>query len=290
MPLPLLAGGALASLVVLAVALALALAALTVLVLRLRRIQAEVAQLEAALDEATAEDDGDPLPRTWQAAERAVRTVIGSAVKIRESGLSGLLMSSIDDLSRWASEDRSEIARLAAADGSVTIFFSDIEGSTALNAELGDQGWVKLLIAHDALVRAHVERHDGHIVKSQGDGFMVAFGSPVDAARAGLAIQRSLSDERRRLGPRSPIRVRIGIHQGPAIARDGDYFGQTVATAARVGAEADGGEILVTQAVADELVDVSRLALVDDREVALKGLPGTHVLWRVARARRRTTH
>lgn len=286
MPIAALTSGATAAISSLGVALALTLVLVILLAVRLLRAQQQVTRLEGELEEQRAEglDDAN-LPRSWQAAERAVRTVVGSAARIRESGFSGFLMSSIDDLSRWASEDRSEIARLAATDGSVTIFFSDIEGSTALNSELGDRDWVKLLLAHDTLVRGHVERRDGHIVKSQGDGFMVVFGSPVDAARAGLGIQRALSEQRR--GRRAAaIRVRIGIHHGPAIARDGDFFGQAVAKAARVGAEADGGEVLVTQEVADELADESRFALVDDREVELKGLPGTHVLWRLARARR----
>ena len=91
---------------------------------------------------------------------------------------------------------------------------------------------------------------------------------------------------RRALGRRPSIKVRIGIHQGPAIAQDGDFFGQTVAKAARVGAQAEDGEILVTQEVADELVGESRFALVDERSVELKGFPGAHVLWRLARPRR----
>ncbi|MDQ6641111.1 MAG: adenylate/guanylate cyclase domain-containing protein [Actinomycetota bacterium] len=282
---PALASGAVVATSILGGLLVLTLAVLVLAWVRLRRTLARVGRLENELDALRRGGPPDStLPRSLQAAERAMRSVIGTAVKVREHGVSGLLMSSIDDLSRWAMEDRSEIARLAAEDGSVTIFFSDIEDSTALNTELGDEGWVQLLIAHDTLVRAHVQRRDGHIVKSQGDGFMIVFGSPADAVRAGLGIQRSLSEDRSRRLRRSPIRVRIGIHEGPAIARDGDYFGQTVAMAARVGAQAMGGQILVTQQVADDLADDRGLVLTEDREVELKGLPGTHVLWRVRRA------
>ncbi|MGI8523239.1 MAG: adenylate/guanylate cyclase domain-containing protein [Nocardioides sp.] len=266
--------------------LAISLVALGLVWTRLRRSRQRVELLEEALKSMPA-GVATTLPRSLQAAERAVKSVIGTAGKVREQGVSGLLMSSIDDLSRWAMEDRSEIVRLAAADGSVTIFFSDIEDSTALNTELGDTGWVQLLIAHDTMVRAHVERHRGHIVKSQGDGFMIVFETHADAARAGLGIQRSLSEDRSRQLRRTPIRVRIGIHEGPAIARDGDYFGQSVAMAARVGAQAEGGEILVTQQVADDLRENGGFVLGDDREVELKGLPGTHVLWRVREAGRR---
>lgn len=282
-----LASGAAVTISLLAGLLGIALVALVLVGARLQVTRRQVAGLEDEVERLRVAAPDSHLPRSLQAAERAVKSVIGTAAKVREKGVSGLLMSSIDDLSRWAMEDRGEIARLAAADGSVTIFFSDIEDSTALNTELGDKGWVRLLIAHDTLVRAHVERHRGHIVKSQGDGFMIVFGTPADAVRAGLGLQRSLSEERSRRLRRSPIRVRIGIHEGPAIARDGDYFGQAVAMAARVGAQAEGGEILVTQQVADDLTENGGFELTDHREVELKGLPGTHVLWRVRRAGRR---
>lgn len=254
--------------------LAIAVALLGITALRLRRTTARVADLEAEVDQ-LAEVTETPVPRSLQTAERALRTVIGTAVRMREQGVSGLLVSSIDDLSRWATDDRSEIMRLAAADGSVTVFFSDIEGSTALNAELGDEGWVRLLIAHDTVVRAHVERRGGHIVKSQGDGFMIVFTSPTEAVKAGLGVQRAL---------KARLKVRIGVHEGTVVARDGDYFGQTVAMAARVAAQAVGGEILVTSPVADDLT-ANGFTLSEREPVELKGLPGRHPLWRVEKRR-----
>ena len=267
--------GAWITIAVLAGSLAVALALLRITVVRLREADARAHDLEQQLAELRSTDDAE-APRSLQAAERVARTVIGTATRLREQGVGGMLMSSIDDLSRWATEDRSEIARLAAADGSVTVFFSDIEGSTAINAALGDEGWVRLLIAHDTLVRAHVERRGGHIVKSQGDGFMIVFTSPVDAVKAGLGNQRSL---------RSRIGVRIGVHEGTVVARDGDYFGQTVAIAARVAARAAGGEILVTQPVADDLIAYGRFRLSGGEPAELRGVPGEHTLWRVGRRR-----
>jgi class 3 adenylate cyclase len=261
--------GAWTAISVLAALLAIAVALLAITTLRLRRTTVLVAELEAEVDQLAAVT-GTAQPRSLPAAERALRTVIGTAVRVREQGVSGLLVSSIDDLSRWATDDRSEIMRLAAADGSVTVFFSDIEGSTALNTERGDEGWVRVLIAHDTVVRAHVERRGGHIVKSQGDGFMIVFTSPVDAVRTGLGVQRAL---------KSRLKVRIGVHEGTVVARDGDYFGQTVAMAARVAAQAVGGEILVTSPVWDDLT-AAGFRLTAREPVELKGLPGRHALWR----------
>lgn len=227
----------------------------------------------------------EPSPRQ-QRRVRAVRAVVDTAVegatRLREGGVSGLLMSSIDDLTRWAAEERSEIRRFTSVDGTVTILFSDIEDSTTLNDQLGDDDWVALLGAHDRLVRRCVTEHHGHIVKSQGDGFMIVFADPAEAVRAGIAIQDAFASGGSRKLRRTPIRVRVGIHAGTAVERDGDFFGRNVAMAARVAAQADGGQILVSDDVRQALRGVPDVVLVDVREADLKGLPGTHRLWEVA--------
>jgi adenylate cyclase len=280
-------GGAIALIVVLFVLLAAAVVGLVLLTQRMHRAERRVQVLEEEIEAAGGDTGEIPvIPKSINRAERAVRTMIDAAFKVRDQGVGGLLQESMDNLSRWAMEDRGEITRMAARDGTVTVFFSDIEGSTALNSELGDEQWVRLLIAHDTLVRAQVERRDGHIVKSQGDGFMVVFTSPVDAVKAGLSIQRALAGLRGKRLKRTPIKVRIGIHEGTAIARDGDLFGQTVAMAARVGACAEGDEILVTEPVASALAGNARFELTAREPVELKGFPDEQVLWRVESAPR----
>ena len=124
------------------------------------------------------------------------------------------------------------------------------------------------------------------MVKSQGDGYMVVFSTPELALGASLDIQRALSAKRQRSRHlrRTPIRVRIGLHTGTAIERDGDYFGSNVAMAARVAALADGGEILVTDDIADALADRDDLRFIEEDTVELKGLPGEHQLWLVEAA------
>ncbi|MDQ2795820.1 MAG: adenylate/guanylate cyclase domain-containing protein, partial [Actinomycetota bacterium] len=193
-------------------------------------------------------------PRT--AAGRAMKAVVGTAVRLRDQGVGGMLASSLEDLTRWAGENREEIARVAAPDGTVTILFSDIEDSTLLTERLGDAGWMRLLDAHDRLVRDQVSGHDGHVVKTQGDGFMVVFREPIDAVRAAIGIQSDLRSGGGRRLRRTPIRVRIGIHVGPVVSRDGDYFGRNVALCARIAAHAAGEETLASSDVAAALVDV----------------------------------
>lgn len=204
----------------------------------------------------------------------AVKTVWNTANLVRKEGIGAAVRSSIEDLADWAQVERPDLARLTTS-GKVVILFSDIEGSTALNERMGDRAWVRLLDRHDRLVRRYVERHAGHVVKSQGDGFMVAFAQPEEAVRCAMAIQRSL-----RKRP-SGIRVRIGIHLGSSVRRGDDLFGRNVAMAARVAGQADGGEILASRAVYDALETVDDIAFDDGREVALKGFSGTHRVYAV---------
>ena len=153
----------------------------------------------------------------------------------------------------------------------MAILFSDIEDSTALDHELGDRGWLKVLEAHDKLVRREVAEQGGYVVKSQGDGFMVAFEGPVAAFRCALGVQRGLDGAGGAL-KKNPIKVRIGIHSGKAVAKQGDLYGRNVAMAARVAQQAEGGQILVSGAVAAEARDEDGIVFGDAREAELKGL------------------
>lgn len=218
--------------------------------------------------------------RTRQVARTAAKVVTETAGRLRQGGVTGLLASSLDDLTRWVRDDRTEIARLASRDGTLTVMFSDIVGSTELNERLGDARWVKELRTHDALVRAEIERHRGHVVKNQGDGYMVVFPSALGGVEAALGLQRRLSETRRRIGP--AIGVRIGLHIGPVVSRQGDFFGRNVALAARVAAYAEGGETLVTDPVREavEQAPHGQVVFTDPVTVDLKGLAGEHRLWR----------
>jgi len=251
-----------------------------------RQLSAAHAELDAQGRTTTAERISVVSPRAERAANIAgvaVRRVVETASRLREQGVRSTLLSSLDDFTDWALEHRSEIARVASADGTVTIFFSDIENSTSLNSDLGDEQWVRLLASHDKLLHTYFDRHAGQVVKSQGDGYMVVFPTPDQAVDAALDIQRALSAKRQRSRHlrRTPIRVRIGLHVGTTIERDGDYFGSNVAKAARVAALADGGEILVTGEVADALESRGDLHFIEEDTVELKGLPGEHRLWLV---------
>lgn len=162
---------------------------------------------------------------------------------------------------------------LAAAAGArhpVTQLFTDLEGSTRL-WERAPDAMRAALAAHDALARRVVAAHGGDVVKSVGDGLHAVFADAAAALAATVEFQVGLAALAAAHG--LPLRARCGLHTGACEARDGDYFGPTVNRAARIMAAGFGGQVLLSQAVADavgerlpdgvRLVDVGRARLRD---------------------------
>ena len=225
--------------------------------------------------------------RNWllSGGREAVKTVWNTANIMRKEGFGAAVRSSIEDLADWAEVERPDLARVTR-DGRVVIMFSDIEESTALNERIGDRAWVKLIGSHDKLVQRLVQRQSGHVVKSQGDGFMIAFARAEQAVRCGIDVQHELDKDAKRKR-QEEIRVRIGIHMGRSVRRGDDLFGRNVAMAARVAAQAVGGEILVSQPVRDALrdgPDYQDIRFDEGRDVELKGFSGSYRLFAVEAA------
>ncbi|QUR68616.1 adenylate/guanylate cyclase domain-containing protein [Mycobacterium spongiae] len=222
--------------------------------------------------------------RNWlfSSGREAVKTVWQTADLVLKEGFGAAVRGSIEDLADWAEVERPDLARVTP-DGRVVILFSDIEASTALNERIGDRAWVKLISAHDKLVHDLVHRRDGHVVKSQGDGFMIAFARAEQAVRCGIDIQDALRKDAKRKR-RTGIKVRIGIHMGRSVRRGDDLFGRNVAMAARVAAHAVGGQILVSEPVRDAISRCDDLCLDDGRDAELKGFAGDYRLFAVESA------
>jgi class 3 adenylate cyclase len=189
-------------------------------------------------------------------------------------------LSSVDEVASTVAAERPSLRAAAAPDGTVTILFSDIEGSTALNERLGDVRWLELLRAHNSIVRDQVKTCGGFEVKSQGDGFMMAFPSARRAIECARAIQQAIARELDQ-HPDGPIRVRIGLHTGEAIREESDFYGKNVVVAARIADEARGGEIIASSVVKQLTESAGDVHFEDGREVELAGLSGVHTLYRV---------
>lgn len=210
-------------------------------------------------------------------APLAIRTAFRTADSLISKGIGATVRNSVEDLAGWAQVERPDLARLTA-DGDVVVAFSDIEDSTLRNETLGDRRWLKILERHNRLVQKLVDDHGGQVVKSQGDGFMIAFADAGRAVLCGVGVQQALRDDADRW---EGIRVRIGMHLGPSVRRGDDLFGRNVAMAARITGQAAGGEVLISESVRAAVDGVPDIKVGTPREVELKGFQGSHCLYPV---------
>jgi class 3 adenylate cyclase len=170
---------------------------------------------------------------------------------------------------------RPDFSASTAADGTVTIVFSDMEGFTAMTQRLGDQAALQVIKAHNHIVRRAVRAQGGQEVELQGDGFLLAFPEPARALQCATVIQTQCAEYSRR-HPETPVRVRIGLHCGTPIKEGDRFFGITVILAARIAAQAEGGEVLVSDDLRAALAPDAGFAFAATRAAELKGLSGTH--------------
>ena len=164
---------------------------------------------------------------------------------------------------------RGEAARALPDTILATLLFTDLVGSTALAAQLGDRRWREVLESHHQAVRREVARHGGSILDSAGDGFFCRFDGPARALSCAREILAS--------GPALGLAVRAGVHTGECELSADKPVGLAVVIAARIAALAESGEVLVSQTVTD-LVAGSDLVFEERGPHALKGVPGT---WRI---------
>lgn len=150
------------------------------------------------------------------------------------------------------------------------LLFTDIVGSTAQAAAVGERGWRDLVERHHDIIREELARHRGVEVDTAGDGFYATFATPSWAIECAVAIHRRV----RGIG----IGVRIGVHVGECEMVAGKVGGMAVSLGARVMAQAGAGEILVSQTVKEVLAG-SGFHFVDRGPVSLKGVPGTWALY-----------
>ena len=129
--------------------------------------------------------------------------------------------------------------------GTVTLVFTDIEGSTRLLDALGPEEYRQALGEHRQAVRGAFDRHGGYEVDTEGDGFFVAFSTATDAVRAVSEALAALEG--------GPIRIRVGVHTGEPILDPPKYVGLDVHRAARIMAAAHGGQALLSRTTRDLL-------------------------------------
>jgi class 3 adenylate cyclase/pimeloyl-ACP methyl ester carboxylesterase len=164
------------------------------------------------------------------------------------------------------------------ATGPITVFFTDVEGSTALTQRLGDAKARDVLRTHERIVRDALRAHQGSEVKTMGDGFMASFPSATRALECAIALQRAFAEHNAALVRQAQdahtepfeVRIRVGLNAGEPIAEEEDLFGTAVILAARIAAKAEGGEILVANVIR-ELAAGKGFLFSDRGETALRG-------------------
>jgi len=170
--------------------------------------------------------------------------------------------------------------RMGVPSGAVTLVFTDVEDSTRL-WEADREAMAEASARHNRIIREQIEGAGGQVFKTVGEAFRVVFADPSAALTAAVAAQRAVSTEP--WPPGSPVRVRVALHSGVCVERDGDYLGPVVNRAARLLAAGHGGQVLVSGAayglVADRLP--RGIGLRDLGEHRLKDLGRTERVFQV---------
>lgn len=167
--------------------------------------------------------------------------------------------------------------------GTVTVVFSDLEGSTDLRTRLGDDAAQEIVRVHESLTREEIARCHGEQAKALGDGFMVSFGSARGALNYAVSLQR-LIDQHNRANSDKAFRIRIGLNTGEVTTEREDIYGTAVNAAARICDKAQGGQILIPNVVKELAGFIPDLRIVDRGLFWLKGFPKRwrlfEVMWR----------
>ena len=202
---------------------------------------------------------------------RIVQTHVSIAVPNPE--IMGIEMTrTLEDLLASLDSGVESQIRSSVQHGTVTLMFTDIEGSSQLAAQVGDDSWAETIEAHNEAILRIVEKHDGILVKTLGDGTMAAFQSVREGARAALAIQEFFAGRKER----PEIRLRVGLHVGDVVMSGDDYLGNSVNKAARITAAGEVGEVIVSSAVKSLLSDHPEFHFGETHSLHLKGIEGVH--------------
>lgn len=206
-------------------------------------------------------------------AKNLAASIPDATLVILEGGAlddTNLILRAMDDLlGTRPDHDHHEHEHPAPALATVrAVLFTDLVGHTEMMSRLGDQKGRDVLREHEQITREVLLRHNGHEVKTMGDGFMASFGSVTQAVECAVALQKAFAERNER--SEEPLLIRVGLNAGEPIEEDGDLFGWTVIIASRVAGKAEAGEILASDVVRG-LCSGKGFLFADRGEYVLKG-------------------
>src|SRR6266571_4548848 len=158
------------------------------------------------------------------------------------------------------------------SEGTVTIMFTDVEGSTQMLSSRGFTLSHEIMKAYESIIEEKIIEHAGRRIKGLGDGVMVSFGSTRHAVECAIEIQRAIGEYSKH-NPERKLKIRIGINTGEVVEEAGDIFGAAVNVAARVAGKARGGQILVSEVVRELVGPVAEMKFGYRGRYKLKGFP-----------------
>lgn len=202
------------------------------------------------------------------------------AAKLRLQGALGRDPESSIQLADTAGAPNLAASIALAGASDVTIVFTDIDESTPITERLGDSEWVRLLRAHNAIVRETIARFGGREIKTLGDAFMVAFASALDGLRFAVSLQRAMAA--RNAHADVPLAITVGVHTGTAVSERDDLLGLDVVVASRLCKICEPGTILVTGNVLAAASESSPYRTIPLGPMALKGISAPHPVFAVA--------
>jgi class 3 adenylate cyclase len=152
----------------------------------------------------------------------------------------------------------------------MTILFSDIKGSTAYAEKKGDVEYMAMINRHNGILFPVIEAEGGRVVKTLGDAILAYFQDPVGAVKAGVGMQLALVEDRKGREEIDQIHIRVGLHTGLGLLKNGDVFGDVVNAASRVQHQADVEQVLIT----DVLLEAAKTAGFDCAKMGRAELKG----------------
>lgn len=203
-------------------------------------------------------DDPAGRPLATAPPNEVVRRFVERAAERKPSVLTRLGLNAMQVLSAGPAPTADE------RQSTITVVFTDLEGFTSFTAQQGDAAAISLLAEHHRTVSPVVRRFGGQIVKRLGDGLMLTFSDPAYAVRAAVELVGMPPDE---------LRLRAGVHTGSAVVSRDDVVGHAVNVAARITDQADGGQVLVSDAAVVAAGEITGVSLGEAVHQTLKGVP-----------------
>ena len=192
----------------------------------------------------------------------------------------------VTKLLELAQQDARYLDELESLRQLIVVMFTDMQGSTAYFQEHGDAAGLLMVHSSACTIRQVVEKHGGKVIKTIGDGLMATFTRPIASVNAAIEIQKLLGEVNNLRPEHERVAVRIGIHQGTGIVKRDDVFGDVVNVASRVESQAAPGQIVISQAMFEQLRG-SRFNIRELGRFSLKGVSCEHCLFQVVWAAER---